>query len=255
MLLSIVDHLYIVGPVLVGIAALAAWGWRSWLSTEAGRRRLDRVRERLPYLGELARIVTAAQLARSLSTLLAGGTPLVEALRTGASSLTNQLYLDRLELATKQVTEGSGLAQAVRVSVSARRGKENRSRAGYFAYFSDPANAVRTAMSFVAEVGREIGQSTRARLTDRRPRVGRGGLYPFVRAFATVATGQLDVDRRGVPRGQPQMVERLAAPQLVGRRIERETRPPHHAQTPCRSVHQRASDRFRRPPPAPRDAP
>ncbi|OIJ88319.1 hypothetical protein BIV24_22385 [Streptomyces colonosanans] len=75
---------------------------------------------------------------------------------------------------------------ALVLSVSARRGKENRSRAGYFAYFRDPANAVRTAMSFVAEVGREIGQSTRARLARQRPRVGRGGLYPLVRAFATV---------------------------------------------------------------------
>ncbi|MFD8418885.1 alkaline phosphatase family protein [Streptomyces sp. NPDC059466] len=75
---------------------------------------------------------------------------------------------------------------ALVLSMAARRGRENRSRSGYFAYFSDPANAVRTAMSFVAEVLREIGQSTRARLRKRRPRVGRGGLYPFVRAFATV---------------------------------------------------------------------
>ncbi|MGW7074318.1 phage holin family protein [Streptomyces sp. NPDC054866] len=75
---------------------------------------------------------------------------------------------------------------ALVLSMAARRGKENRSRAGYFAYFSDPANAVRTALSFVAEVGREIGESTRARLKKRRPRVGRGGLYPFIRAFATV---------------------------------------------------------------------
>lgn len=75
---------------------------------------------------------------------------------------------------------------ALVLSMAARRGKENRSRAGYFAYFSDPANAVRTALSFVAEVGREIGESTRARIRKRRPRVGRGGLYPFIRAFATV---------------------------------------------------------------------
>ncbi|MFS8201287.1 alkaline phosphatase family protein [Streptomyces sp. CWNU-52B] len=75
---------------------------------------------------------------------------------------------------------------ALVLSVAARRGRDNRSRAGYFAYFSDPANAVRTAMSFVADVGREIGESTRARLKKRRPRVGRGGLYPFIRAFATV---------------------------------------------------------------------
>ncbi|MGH4028981.1 phage holin family protein [Actinomycetota bacterium Odt1-20B] len=75
---------------------------------------------------------------------------------------------------------------ALVLSIAARRGRENRSRAGYFAYFRDPANAVRTALSFVAEVGREIGESTRARFQRRRPRVGRGGLYPFIRAFATV---------------------------------------------------------------------
>ncbi|MEU6125423.1 phage holin family protein [Streptomyces sp. NPDC047123] len=75
---------------------------------------------------------------------------------------------------------------ALVLSVAARRGKDNRSRAGYFAYFCDPANAVRTALSFVAEVCREVVESTRARLERRRPRVGRGGLYPFIRAFATV---------------------------------------------------------------------
>ncbi|WP_447041349.1 phage holin family protein [Streptomyces sp. DSM 118878] len=75
---------------------------------------------------------------------------------------------------------------ALVLTVAARRGKGNRSRAGYFAYFSDPANAVRTALSFVAEVFREIGESLRARVERRRPRVGRGGLYPLIRAFATV---------------------------------------------------------------------
>ncbi|MER6471630.1 phage holin family protein [Streptomyces collinus] len=82
---------------------------------------------------------------------------------------------------------GGAGEQALVLSIAARRrGRENRSRAGYFAYFADPANAVRTALSFLAEVGREIGQSTRARLRRQRPRVGRGGLYPLIRAFATV---------------------------------------------------------------------
>ncbi|WP_431047406.1 phage holin family protein [Streptomyces sp. P1-3] len=75
---------------------------------------------------------------------------------------------------------------ALVLSVAARRGRHNRSRYGYFAYFSDPANATRTAGSFVAEVVRELGQSARARLRRERPRVKRGGLYPFLRAFATV---------------------------------------------------------------------
>ncbi|MFG2574967.1 phage holin family protein [Streptomyces sp. NPDC048481] len=82
---------------------------------------------------------------------------------------------------------GGADEQALVLSIAVRRrSRENRSRAGYFAYFSDPANAVRTALSFVAEVVREIAQSTRARLRKERPRVGRGGLYPLVRAFATV---------------------------------------------------------------------
>ncbi|MEU2063256.1 phage holin family protein [Streptomyces sp. NPDC013455] len=82
---------------------------------------------------------------------------------------------------------GGAGEQALVLSIATRRrDRANRSRAGYFAYFSDPAGAVRTALSFVAEVAREIGQSTRARLRGQRPRVGRGGLYPFVRAFATV---------------------------------------------------------------------
>ncbi|MER6463742.1 phage holin family protein [Streptomyces sp. NPDC001228] len=82
---------------------------------------------------------------------------------------------------------GGADEQALVLSIAARRrGRKNRSRAGYFAYFSDPANAVRTALSFFADAGREIGQSVTARMRKQRPRVGRGGLYPFVRAFATV---------------------------------------------------------------------
>ncbi|MEV0305398.1 phage holin family protein [Streptomyces prasinus] len=82
---------------------------------------------------------------------------------------------------------GGADEQALVLSIAARRrSRENRSRSGYFAYFSDPANAVRTALSFAAEVVREIGQSTRARWTGQLPRVSRGGLYPFIRAFATV---------------------------------------------------------------------
>ncbi|WP_107121317.1 phage holin family protein [Streptomyces griseorubiginosus] len=82
---------------------------------------------------------------------------------------------------------GGAEEQALVLSIATRRrSRETRSRAGYFAYFSDPANAVRTALSFFAEVGREIGQSTLARVRNERPRVSRGGLYPLVRAFATV---------------------------------------------------------------------
>jgi type IV pilus assembly protein PilC len=116
MLLAIVDNLYVAAPAAIGAALLLAWAWRRWLATDAGRRQADRLLERVPYAGELARIVMAAQLARSLSALLAGGTPLVEALVTAAGGLENRLHRDRLEAATRRVTEGESFAAAVRAT-------------------------------------------------------------------------------------------------------------------------------------------
>ena len=115
-LIFIVENLPAFGVALGAATVAVVWGWRSWLASEDGQRQRDALRERLPYFGELARLAAAAQLARSLSTLLAGGTPLVEALRTAAGSIGNRLYLDRLTSATRLVTEGSSLAQAVRTT-------------------------------------------------------------------------------------------------------------------------------------------
>ena len=116
MLLGVVEYLYIVAPLTLAAVAAGVVGWRRWTATATGRRQVDQIRERLPYVGGLVRIVITAQLARSLSTLLSGGTPLVEALQTAASSVTNQVYLDRLEQVTRQVVEGGSLAQAVRTT-------------------------------------------------------------------------------------------------------------------------------------------
>ncbi len=92
----------------------------------------------------------------------------------------DRLAMARLRSRAVGAPEGGDPA-AVLAEVSA-----TRSRTGYFAYFSDPANAVRTAASFFAEVVREVAESVAARLRHERPRVPRGGLYPFLRAFATV---------------------------------------------------------------------
>ena len=115
-LMTLVEHAYIVGPLVAAAGVIGMWSWRRWMATADGRRRVDKVKEELPYLGELQRIISAAQLARSLSTLLAGGTPLVEALRTAAGSLGNRVHLDRLEAATQRVIGGESLARAVRAT-------------------------------------------------------------------------------------------------------------------------------------------
>ena len=75
------------------------------------------------------------------------------------------------------------------MSVAGRR--RGRVGQGYYGYFADPYNTLRTLAGFVAEILRELVQASRQRRQDVRPRVRRGGLYPFLRAFATVITRDL----------------------------------------------------------------
>jgi type IV pilus assembly protein PilC len=114
LLMGIVKRIYLIAPPAIGAALLVRLLWRRYVATSRGRHRVDEFLTRLPFTGALIRVVNSAQLARSLATLLAGGTPLVEALQTTAAALTNQVYVDRLQEATRQVRDGGSFAQAVR---------------------------------------------------------------------------------------------------------------------------------------------
>ena len=96
------------------MAALSLLAWHALSVRPTGRLRIDRLKLRLPVFGQAARIAALAHLARSLSTLLAGGTPLVEALRTTQESFPNRAYACQLASVTAQVTQGEGLASAMR---------------------------------------------------------------------------------------------------------------------------------------------
>jgi len=77
---------------------------------------------------------------------------------------------------------------AVVVGRASRRERRSRDRigAGYYAYFANPANALRTLAVSLADVYRELVAAARQRRADVRPRVKRGGLYPLARPGTTV---------------------------------------------------------------------
>jgi uncharacterized membrane protein YvlD (DUF360 family) len=84
---------------------------------------------------------------------------------------------------------GDAVQNILTMSVAGhRRGRVGQ---GYYGYFADPYNTLRTLAAFLAEIARELVQASRQRRHDVRPRVSRGGLYPFLRAFATVITRDL----------------------------------------------------------------
>src|SRR5580704_3216446 len=84
---------------------------------------------------------------------------------------------------------GDATQNILTMSVAGRR--RGRVGQGYYGYFADPYNTLRTLAGFAAEIVRELAQASRQRRHDVRPRVRRGGLYPFLRAFATVITRDL----------------------------------------------------------------
>ncbi|MBK5920934.1 type II secretion system protein GspF [Rhodothalassium salexigens] len=78
------------------------------------RERVDRWVLALPLVGRLAREMNAARLARTLATLIASGTPVLEGLAAARNTLANSYLKASLSQVIAQVREGSGLAGALR---------------------------------------------------------------------------------------------------------------------------------------------
>jgi type IV pilus assembly protein PilC len=68
----------------------------------------------LPWLGDVMRKFSTAQLARTLATLLGGGLPLVNALEVAARSVSNRYMARELEHVAQAVREGQGMAATMR---------------------------------------------------------------------------------------------------------------------------------------------
>jgi len=97
--------------LLVAVALIIVGGIATyfWSRTEEGGLVLDRIKLRLPVLGETWIKFQVAQFARTLATLLAGGTPLVSALETASESLSSRLVSQSVAQAAQRVREGESL--------------------------------------------------------------------------------------------------------------------------------------------------
>jgi type IV pilus assembly protein PilC len=102
--------------VLVTVALLIASAFAVflWSRTEQGGTAVDRVKLKLPVIGETWIKFQVAQFCRTLSTLLAGGTPLVAALSTSAESVRSRLVSSAIQNSSALVRDGQSLHAALR---------------------------------------------------------------------------------------------------------------------------------------------
>jgi type IV pilus assembly protein PilC len=99
-------------PVVVAVGVILV-GTRAYYKTSEGRVAIDCLFLKLPLVGEIIVQHNTVQLARTLGTILGGGTPLVEALHSARTAVSNQFVSQRLAPAVNEIREGATLANAL----------------------------------------------------------------------------------------------------------------------------------------------
>jgi general secretion pathway protein F len=101
---------------MILLAVALAFGFRALVKTERGRAAYDRVRLKLPVVGRLVRLIAISRFARTLSTLLAGGLPIIRALHTAGEVAGNTVLAEAIDAARLSITEGASVARPLRAS-------------------------------------------------------------------------------------------------------------------------------------------
>ncbi|HYA25278.1 MAG TPA: type II secretion system F family protein [Terriglobales bacterium] len=99
-----------VAAIVAVIAALLLWQWKR---TDRGAEAVDRGILRMPILGDVWLKYQVANFSRMLSTLLAGGMPLVPSLETAGASMSSRRILNGIKEAAIHVREGRALAKSL----------------------------------------------------------------------------------------------------------------------------------------------
>ncbi len=107
-----VDYRVAILGILAGVIVVAL-GVFFWSRSEEGGAAFDRLKFRLPLIGDASLKFQVAQFCRTLATLLTGGTPLVAGLQTAADAMDSALLRGSITRATQMVREGDSLNAAL----------------------------------------------------------------------------------------------------------------------------------------------
>ena len=113
MMLEIGTHSQRYAPIAAAVVVIAILGLWQWKKTDRGAESVDRAILRMPLLGEIWLKYQVANFSRMLSTLLAGGMPLVPSLETAGASMSSRRILNGITEAAVKVREGQALAKSL----------------------------------------------------------------------------------------------------------------------------------------------
>lgn len=102
--------------IWVAVIAVIAIAFTLYKRTYDGARNVAKVMMKVPVFGMLGVKNACSRFARTLSTLLAAGMPMIEAIEITAKTMDNVLFRDALEEAARQVQRGMALSAPLKAS-------------------------------------------------------------------------------------------------------------------------------------------
>lgn len=101
---------------LVGLILGGLYATRRFVRTGAGRMMADRLILKLPLLGDVARMVSISRLTSTLSTMLASGVQLLDAMDVSKRVMNNRVLEETVETARQNIREGETIADPLKRS-------------------------------------------------------------------------------------------------------------------------------------------
>jgi len=101
------------GLYVIILLVIFGFIWKRALRNVDFKMRVDNQRLRLPLFGKVTRNLNSARFAHTFSILSASGVPVLEAMRTGASVMTNLPMRAAVQAATSRVREGMSIFRAL----------------------------------------------------------------------------------------------------------------------------------------------
>jgi type IV pilus assembly protein PilC len=112
--IALSNNLVRFGPFLIVGAGALSYAFKSYYATPNGRRAIDRIVLKLPILGILMRKIAVARFCRTLSTLLASGVSILEALDITAKTAGNAIVEDAIQVTRTSIERGETIARPLK---------------------------------------------------------------------------------------------------------------------------------------------
>lgn len=102
--------------IMIGVAAVAAFGLRSYYATPNGKRTIDGGLLRSPVLGDLLRKSAVSRFTRTLGTLISSGVSILDGLEITAKTAGNRVIHDAIMQSRQSIAGGETIAGPLQAS-------------------------------------------------------------------------------------------------------------------------------------------